>query len=90
MRLSDDAIAQTLDGLHEWRRESDEIVMERSFPTYKDGLVFANAVGWIADGMDHHPDLLVGYRKVGIRVSTHSEGGVTEKDFELARRIAAL
>jgi 4a-hydroxytetrahydrobiopterin dehydratase len=61
-----------------------------NFDTYKSGLVFASAVGFIADKLDHHPDLLIGYKVVTITVSTHSEGGLTELDFHLACQVDAL
>ena len=49
-------------------------------------LMLVNALGFVAEAADHHPDLTVTYRRVAIALSTHSAGGVTDKDFELARK----
>lgn len=60
--------------------------------TYKtDGwpttLMLVNAIGFCAEGADHHPDLKVSWGRLVVTLSTHSAGGVTDKDFDLARRI---
>jgi 4a-hydroxytetrahydrobiopterin dehydratase len=60
--------------------------------TYKtDGwpttLMLVNAIGFCAEGADHHPDLQVSWGKLTVALSTHSAGGITDKDFDLARRI---
>lgn len=52
--------------------------------------MFASAVGQLAERADHHPDILISYRKVTLTLSTHSEGGLTEKDFSLAAQINAI
>ncbi|RYG37185.1 4a-hydroxytetrahydrobiopterin dehydratase [bacterium] len=88
--LSDSDIDAALADLPKWRREGAEIATEREFPTYKDGLVFATAVGWFADAADHHPDLKIGYQKVEIRLSSHDAGGITKRDVNLARKIDGL
>ena len=49
-------------------------------------LMLVNALGFIAEAADHHPDLVVGYRRVTVTLSSHSAGGVTAKDFELAEK----
>jgi len=73
-----------------WAIEDDKLTKRFSFKTYKDGLVFALAVGQVADNLNHHPDLEVGYAKVRVAVNTHDVGGISPYDFELARRIDAL
>jgi 4a-hydroxytetrahydrobiopterin dehydratase len=73
-----------------WGIEGDLLTKAFAFKTYKDGIVFSAAVGFIADKLDHHPDMSVGYAKVKIAVNTHSVGGLSPYDFELARRIEAL
>jgi pterin-4a-carbinolamine dehydratase len=57
---------------------------------WKASLMVANAVGYLAEAAWHHPDLVVGYPQVEVRLSTHSAGGITDKDFTLARRIEDL
>jgi 4a-hydroxytetrahydrobiopterin dehydratase len=89
-KLSVDEIASALAGLKGWRSSGGEIEKAFEFPTYKDGLVFACAVGYLADGMDHHPDLTIGYRRVKIVLSTHDAGGITEFDVRLAKKVESL
>lgn len=76
---------KTLDG---WSIDDGALTKAFEFESYKDGVVFASAVGWAADSLNHHPDLLVGYQKVTVTLVTHDAGGgLTAYDFELARRI---
>jgi 4a-hydroxytetrahydrobiopterin dehydratase len=90
VKLSDDDVAARLKSLDGWKVEGGLLKKEFSFKTYKDGVVFASAVAFVADKLDHHPDIALGYQKVGIAVNTHSVGGISPYDFELARRIDAL
>ena len=73
-----------------WTIENGLLTRMFDFKTYKDGVVFAAAVGFIADKLDHHPDIILSYAKVKVAVNTHSVGGISPYDFELARRIASL
>ncbi len=57
---------------------------------FRDALLFVNAVGFLAERANHHPDILLSWNKVTLTLVTHSAGGLTEKDFALAREIAAL
>jgi 4a-hydroxytetrahydrobiopterin dehydratase len=52
-------------------------------------MAFVNHVAGLAEAMDHHPDILIQYRKVKLTLSTHSAGGLTELDFALAQKIDA-
>jgi 4a-hydroxytetrahydrobiopterin dehydratase len=89
-KLSSDEIASELKNVTGWALEGDLLCRTFDFKTYKDGVVFAAAVGFIADRLDHHPDIALGYSKVKVCVNTHSVGGISPYDFELARRIEAL
>jgi len=75
---------QTLDG---WRLEDGQIVREFTFGNFTQSLDFVNRVGALAEAMDHHPDITILYNKVILVLSTHSEGGLTPKDFDLAGQI---
>ncbi len=88
--LTDSEIAEGLAQLSGWSVEDRKIAKRYSFKSYKDGLVFALAVGHVADILDHHPDIEVGYAKVRVAVNTHSVGGLSPYDLELARRVEAL
>ena len=90
-KLAPEAVQQHLQTLMEWSiSDEGQLTRHVNFETYKAGLVFASAVGFIADKLDHHPDLTIGYKVVTISVSTHSEGGLTELDFQLAGQIDGL
>jgi 4a-hydroxytetrahydrobiopterin dehydratase len=88
--LDESGIASALATTPQWRREGAEILREIKFKAYLDGVDFASRVGRVAEEMNHHPDILIGWRKVTLRISTHSKGGLTALDFELARRIEGL
>jgi len=81
--LSDDEIANQLpDG---WERDDDEIVRTYEFGDYLDGVAFATQVGEVAEEEFHHPEMTIGYEEVEVRLTSHEEGGITEKDLRLAR-----
>jgi 4a-hydroxytetrahydrobiopterin dehydratase len=70
-----------LDG---WRIEGKELRKEYRFPDFREALAFVNRVGEAAEAAGHHPDLYLTWGKVEIRLSTHSIGGLSAKDFRLA------
>jgi 4a-hydroxytetrahydrobiopterin dehydratase len=70
-----------------WQEAGGEISRTFTLPSFTAALVFACAVGQLAEQADHHPDILIKFRKVTLTLSTHSAGGLTEKDFALAREI---
>jgi len=91
MRLNEAQITQYLSQAGEWRREGDLLVRDFKFDNFKHALEFVNRVADEAEAMDHHPDILIhGWNKVRLSVTTHSEGGLTEKDFNLAGKINKL
>jgi 4a-hydroxytetrahydrobiopterin dehydratase len=74
-----------------WQQEGDALTREIECKDFKAALAFVNRVGDLAEEANHHPDILIhGWNKVRLTLSTHSEGGVTEKDHALAQRIDAL
>lgn len=89
-KLTDTEVAESLALRAGWTIEDGMLTRLFEFPAYKDGVVFATAVAWIADGLDHHPDLFIGYRKVRVSTITHDRDGLTPLDFELAKRIDGL
>lgn len=75
----------------DWKVEEGRLAREFVFKDFAAAAAFIGDVVPLADGMDHHPDLLLhGYKRVRVMLVTHSEGRVTERDHELARRIDAL
>lgn len=90
VKLGEDEVAERLKGLVGWSIEDDQLTKTYEFKTYKDGVVFASAIGFVADKLNHHPDLTIGYGKVTVAVNTHDVGGLSPYDFELAQRIDSL
>lgn len=85
--LSKEEVQKHFDDLKGWQTEAGMLSKLYKFSSYTDGLVFASAVGWIAEGLKHHPEILVGYQKVMVATTTHDVEGLTEYDFKLARYI---
>ena len=83
-KLAPDELSSALQGLPGWSAEEGQISKTFEFHSYLEGLDFAMALGQEAEKRDHHPDMTVTWRKVKVALSTHSEGGVTEKDTSLA------
>ncbi|MCW5942182.1 MAG: 4a-hydroxytetrahydrobiopterin dehydratase [Fimbriimonadaceae bacterium] len=88
--LSDRELLDALAGLRGWSVYEGKLVKTFQFSAYTEGLAFACAIGHVAERLNHHPDLLVGYRKVTVAIVTHDVGGLSPYDVELARRIDLL
>jgi 4a-hydroxytetrahydrobiopterin dehydratase len=73
-----------------WRREGDELVKQSSHEGFAGALAYVNRVGELAEAADHHPDIDIRWNAVTLRLSTHSAGGLTEKDLSLAAEIDAI
>ena len=87
-KLNQDQINSNLSKFVGWSFEKESISKQFQFKDFIESLSFVNAVGMEAEKMDHHPDILMfAWNKVKITISTHSAGGVTEKDFTLAQKI---
>jgi 4a-hydroxytetrahydrobiopterin dehydratase len=89
-RLNDEEIDDRLNGLDGWERDGEAIRRTFELDDFKGSVDFVNRLTPEAEAMNHHPDLEISWNKVTVTLSTHSEGGLTENDFELARRIATL
>lgn len=89
-KFSESELAKALTGLPGWGVKDGQLSKTYEFSDYARGLVFASACGHLAETRDHHPDLVITWCKVEVRLSTHSEGGITEKDTELAEAFDRL
>jgi 4a-hydroxytetrahydrobiopterin dehydratase len=88
--LSDPAIDGWL-ASSEWQRHGQTIAREWTFADFAQATAFVNRVADAAEMANHHPDIhLHGWNKVRLELSTHSEGGLTQADFDMASRIDAL
>ena len=88
--LSKDDVIARLRELPGWELDDDEIEREYRFETFAASIGFVNKVAAAAEAADHHPDITIKYNRVKLKLSTHSEGGLTDKDFALAREIDAI
>ena len=89
-RLSDIAIQRELGRLPGWARRGEALVKTFAFPSYLAGIDFVNRVAHAAEAVNHHPDLDVRFAKVVCTLSTHSAGGITQKDLDLAATVERL
>ncbi|ELZ03387.1 4a-hydroxytetrahydrobiopterin dehydratase [Natrialba asiatica] len=83
--LSDEEIEAQLPA--EWAQDDDEIVRTYEFDDYLRGVNFAQMVGEIAESQFHHPEIIIRYSEVEIRLTSHEEGGITDDDIEMAELI---
>jgi 4a-hydroxytetrahydrobiopterin dehydratase len=89
-KLTDEAISAFLSGHAGWERAGEALSKAFSFDSYAAGIAFVVQVGFAAEARDHHPDLVVGWRRVRVSWSTHDAGGITALDIEMAERSDAL
>lgn len=88
--LAEQQLQESLAG-SQWRRDGDAIAREWQCKDFAAAIAFVNRVAEAAEQANHHPDIhLHGWNKVRLELSTHSEGGVTQADLDMARRIDAL
>lgn len=85
--LSDERLETALSHLPQWRRTGDAIERSAELASFPQAIQVVNRVAEIAESVNHHPDIDIRWRTVTFRLSTHSEGGITEKDVSLAGEI---
>ena len=73
-----------------WEEQENALVREFELPSFPAAVEFVDRLAELAEGENHHPDIDIRYRKVTVRWTTHSEGGITEKDRAMAERTSAL
>ncbi|HEV3140871.1 MAG TPA: 4a-hydroxytetrahydrobiopterin dehydratase [Vicinamibacterales bacterium] len=91
MKLSRTDAERRLKSLHGWTLDGDAIKKQYTFKGFPEAIAFLNRLVPEAEAADHHPDILVNYKRVTLTYSTHDEGGLTEKDFAgaaMADRVA--
>jgi 4a-hydroxytetrahydrobiopterin dehydratase len=81
-KIARDAASQLLQKLPGWALQGDAITRQFTFSGFPDAVAFIVRLGFAAEAADHHPDMLVNYKRVSVTYSTHSEGGLTQKDFD--------
>jgi 4a-hydroxytetrahydrobiopterin dehydratase len=88
--LTEDEIAGRLAGVPGWTREGSSIVTTVTRGDFREAMLLTGAVAYLAEQAGHHPDILIQWNKVTLTLSTHSAGGLTTADFDLAAKINAL
>ncbi len=89
--LTSDEITQTLAGMPGWERQGDAIARQFSLEGgFTGSVAFVNRLAEVAEAADHHPDIAISWNRVTVTLSTHSAGGVTDKDIALAREADRL
>ncbi|WP_028962191.1 4a-hydroxytetrahydrobiopterin dehydratase [Sulfobacillus thermosulfidooxidans] len=90
MRLSQEQVAQELQHMTGWQWIGDAIRKEFIFRDFTQSVAFVDRMVEPANTMDHHPDVDIRYNRVQVTLTTHDQGGVTEKDLQLAKQLDAL
>ena len=88
--LSDEQIEESLDQIEGWKRDGDAIVKSFERGDFVGSVEFVKSIVEPAEEMGHHPDVAISWSTVEVTISTHSEGGLTANDFELAKQIDTL
>lgn len=88
-RLTDPEIEQALSTVS-WRRDGDRITRSFQLADFRAAMAFVNRVADVAEQLDHHPDISISWNRVGLAVTTHDSGGLTARDFDLARAVDSL
>jgi 4a-hydroxytetrahydrobiopterin dehydratase len=88
-KFSEDEARRELGTLEGWELRDGRLRKQFAFRTFLRALVFVNSVAYLAESAGHHPDITINYNKVTLRLITHSEGALTDRDFALAQAIDA-
>jgi 4a-hydroxytetrahydrobiopterin dehydratase len=89
-KLGRQEIKEALAEVPDWNQKAAAITRTYQFEDFPDAIRFVNALAKIAEKVEHHPDIDIRWNKVTLSLTTHDEGGLTRKDFELAKRLDRL
>jgi pterin-4-alpha-carbinolamine dehydratase (EC 4.2.1.96) len=90
VKMTENDIKKVLSSMKEWSYKDNEIYKEYVFNNFMQSVKFVNIIAPVAESLKHHPDIFISYNKVRVTLTTHDEGGVTEKDIDLAKKIDSL
>lgn len=88
--LREEALNEQLATLNDWTRHGNELIKTFTLRNFPAAVAFVTQVGFLAEAMAHHPNIDIRYRRVTLMLSTHDAGGLTEKDFALAKAVDGL
>lgn len=86
-KMTTEEILENLTSLDGWDAKDDQLTKRYTFSNFAESLAFVNKIGEAAETLDHHPDIKMGWGYAEIEITTHDRGGITDVDFELARKI---
>ena len=89
-KLNSEQIKAALPAAKNWKKKGGSITRTFEFKDFNGAMAFVNKVARVAEKANHHPDIDIRWNKVTLALATHSEGGLTQKDFDLAKQIDAL
>ena len=89
-KLTPQQIKAALPAVKEWKKLGPSIARTFQFKDFVAAMKFVNTVAKLAEKAQHHPDIDIRWNKVTLTLATHSEGGLTKKDFDLAKKIDTL
>jgi len=89
-KLDAAAIQKKMTDVPEWTLDGDAIRRQFTLGGFPDAIAFVTRLAFDAQEADHHPDIVINYKRVTLIFSTHSEGGLTQKDFDGAKKVDAL
>ena len=89
-KLSEPEIVDRMPAAKGWDRHGDMLVRSWQFPSFRRALEFVNTVASAAEKCGHHPDIVLSFRTVRLETSTHSDGGLTDRDFAFAAEVNEL
>jgi 4a-hydroxytetrahydrobiopterin dehydratase len=89
-KLDAAAIQKKMADVPEWTLDGDAIRRQFTLGGFPDAIAFVTRLAFDAQEADHHPDIVINYKRVTLIFSTHSEGGLTQKDFDGAKKVDAL
>jgi 4a-hydroxytetrahydrobiopterin dehydratase len=89
-KLTEAEILDRMPSAKGWERHGDMLVRSWQFPSFRRALEFVNQVAALAEKLDHHPDIILSYRSVRLELSTHTDGGLSERDFAFVAEIQTL
>jgi 4a-hydroxytetrahydrobiopterin dehydratase len=89
-KVSAESASRQLEKLPGWHLDGEAIQRQFTFSGFPEAIAFTVRLGFAAEAADHHPDVLISYKRVTVTYSTHSEGGLTEKDFAGAQAASDL
>ncbi|HEY4457697.1 MAG TPA: 4a-hydroxytetrahydrobiopterin dehydratase [Pseudonocardiaceae bacterium] len=88
--LTDDQVQNALGGLAGWRQDRQELVRVVELADFRTAIVVVDRVAEVAEAANHHPDIDIRWRTLTFRLTSHDQGGLTDKDVEMAGRIDAI